>query len=91
MADFIPQGIVKFNVWQGDLMVILEHKVVLKNINKDDYLSLYASPVIWIDAFAKADNRKNRTNGDVRTRLDARIIQSCCGSLSHNGWPITQM
>jgi len=72
MADFIPQGITKFNVWQGGLVATLEPNLTLWNIKTDDYLSLHANQILWNEAFAKASNRNNRSSADVQARLDAR-------------------
>lgn len=72
MSDFIPQGNVKFNLWQGNLAAILEPNVVLWNIKTEDYLPLNAARIVWNNAFAKASSRKNRNSGDVQARVDAR-------------------
>lgn len=72
MADFIPQSITKFNVWQGGLMAILEPNLSLWKINMADYSEVFAEQIVWKGAFAKASNRNNRTSGDVRGRLVSR-------------------
>jgi len=72
MADFIPQGNAKFNLWQGNMTEIIELNLVLWAITAEDWLKLNALRIIWNDTFAIASNRKNRTSADVRARVDAR-------------------
>jgi hypothetical protein len=72
MSDYIPHSDADFNNWQSNLITIVGENITLWGILADDYATLTAKQVIWTPAYAKANNRQNRTSADVRAKDDAR-------------------
>jgi len=72
MADYIPQNDAEFDLWQTSLLEIAEANQAEWNIPPDDFALLKAKQSVWAAAFAKANNKQNRTSADVQGKNDAR-------------------
>ena len=71
-TDFIPSSDIEFNVWQGNLIQLLDVNAAAWGISADDVTALMALQTVWATAFAKASNRQNRSSADVQAKDDAR-------------------
>jgi len=71
MGDYIPQNDAKMNLWQKNLIEIVESKVTAWGILADDFSLVKAKQVVWEAAFDKVSNKQNRTAADVLTKDDA--------------------
>lgn len=72
MADYIPRNDAEFNLWQTNLIEIVNANVNNWAILSDDFAALVAKQTVWNTAFAKASNKQNRTSADVQEKTDAR-------------------
>jgi len=72
--DFIPRSNTDFNVWQENLMLLLEPNVTNWGIAISDLTVLKGLQAAWETAFAMASNKQNRSAADVRARDDARVV-----------------
>lgn len=72
MADYIPRSDADFNLWQASLTDIINTNLTNWAILADDFAALQAFQNDWITAFAKANNKQNRTSADVQAKADAR-------------------
>jgi len=72
MPDYIPQNDAEFNLWQANLIEIVDSNVTIWGILTDDFTALVEKQGIWNVAFAKASNKQNRTSADVQAKDDAR-------------------
>ena len=72
MADYIPHNDAEFNLWQTNLIEIVNANLNNWGIPADDFAALVAKQTIWNTAFAKASNKQNRTSADVQEKTDAR-------------------
>ncbi len=71
MADYIPQNDAKMNLWQKNLVEIVESKVTVWGILADDFSLVKTKQVVWEAAFDKASNKQNRTAADVLAKDEA--------------------
>ncbi len=71
MADYIPQNDAKMNLWQKNLVEIVESKVTAWGILADDFTLVKAKQVVWEAAFDKVSNKQNRTAADVLAKDEA--------------------
>jgi predicted phage tail protein len=71
MADYIPQTDAEMNVWQGNLIEIVEPNQTLWGITTEDFTALKAKQSVWTLSFAKASNKQNRTAADVLAKDEA--------------------
>lgn len=71
MADYIPKNDVDFNVWQENLVTIIEPNVTAWGINTDDFTAVKSKQTIWVAAYGKANNKQNRTAADVLAKDEA--------------------
>ena len=72
MADYIPQNDAEFNLWQTNLIDIVDANATGWGIPSDDFTPLVENQGVWNAAFTKANNRQNRTSADVQAKDDAR-------------------
>ena len=73
-SDFIPRPDTEFNVWQGNLITLIDPNVTAWGIAAADMTALKARQTTWAAAFAKASNKQNRSTADVRAKDDARTL-----------------
>jgi len=71
MSDFIPLKDADFNVWQGNLVAIVEPNLLAWGVNADDFTALKSEQTTWQTTYAKASNKQNRTSADVRAKDEA--------------------
>ena len=71
MPDYIPQNDADMNVWQGNLVAIVEPNVTIWGISLDDFTVVKTKQSTWTTAYAKASNKQNRTAADVLAKDDA--------------------
>jgi hypothetical protein len=71
MADYIPKNDADFNVWQGNLVEIIDPNLTAWGISADDLATVKADQATWQAAYAKASNKQNRTAADVLTKDEA--------------------
>jgi hypothetical protein len=71
-TDFIPNADPEFNIWQGNLISLVEPNLVIWGIDADDMGALKDRQDVWTAAFIKASNKQNRSTADVRAKDDAR-------------------
>lgn len=71
MSDYISKNDADFNVWQGNLVAIIEPNLIAWSINADDFAALKSGQRVWQIAYAKASNKLNRTSADVATKDEA--------------------
>jgi len=72
MADYIPHNDAEFNLWQTNLIEIVEPNGTAWGISSDDFTALVEKQDVWNAAFIKASNKQNRTSADVQAKTDAR-------------------
>jgi hypothetical protein len=71
-SNFIPGGDAAFNVWQTNLVGLVQASSTSWGIAPADLTALLAWQSTWNTAFAKASNKQNRTSADVQAKDDAR-------------------
>jgi hypothetical protein len=71
MADYIPQNDAKMNLWQKNLVDIVESKVTEWGILDTDFAFIKSKQALWEPAFDKASNKQNRTAADVLAKDEA--------------------
>lgn len=71
MADYIPQNDAKMNLWQKNLVEIVESKVTEWGILDTDLALIKTKQAVWEPAFDKASNKQNRTAADVLAKDEA--------------------
>ena len=71
MSDYIPQNDADMNVWQGNLVAIVEPNITVWGITADDFAVVKSNQSTWTTAYAKASNKQNRTAADVLAKDDA--------------------
>lgn len=71
-SDFIPRSDAEFNIWQGNLLVLVDTNTAVWGILAADVTALKTKQTAWITAFTKASNKQNRSAADVRAKDDAR-------------------
>ena len=68
MPDYIPQSDADFNVWQGNLIDIVEPNLTEWGIPVDELAGLKTKQSVWAVVYPKASNKQNRTAADVLTK-----------------------
>lgn len=71
MADYIPQNDADTNVWQGNLVEIIEPNLTAWGILAEDFATLKSKKTVWDTTYAKASNKQNRTAADVLAKDEA--------------------
>jgi len=71
MGDYVPQNDAKMNLWQKNLIEIVESKVTEWGILAGDFSLVKAKQMVWEAAFDKASNKQNRTSADVLAKDEA--------------------
>lgn len=71
-SDFIPSSDAEFNVWQGNLILLVDTNAEAWGIPPADITALKTKQTAWVTAFNKASNKQNRSAADVRAKDDAR-------------------
>ena len=71
-SDFIPRHDTEFNVWQGNLILLIDPNIATWGIAAADMTNLKAKQTVWTTSFVKASNKQNRSTADVRAKDDAR-------------------
>jgi hypothetical protein len=71
MPDYIPQNDADMNVWQGNLVAIVESNLTTWSISTDDFAVVKSKQTTWTTAYTKASNKQNRTSADVLAKDDA--------------------
>ena len=71
MADYIPQNDADMNVWQGNLVEIIEPNLTAWGILAEDFATLKSKKTVWDTTYAKASNKQNRTAADVLAKDEA--------------------
>jgi hypothetical protein len=72
--DYLPSADVEFNVWQSNLITLVQASTTAWGVLLADVTALVATQTVWNAAFAKASNRQNRTSADVQAKDDARKV-----------------
>lgn len=73
MPDYIPQNDADLNVWQGNLVAIVEPNITIWGISADDFAVVKTKQTAWTTAYSKASNKQNRTAADVLAKDDAGV------------------
>ncbi len=68
----VPRTDADFNLFQANLLAILQPNIAIWGILPADFTTLTTSQSPWTTAFAKASNKQNRTSADVQAKDDAR-------------------
>lgn len=71
MADYIPYNDAEFDVWQDNLLAIVEPNLTAWGITEADFNNLTPLQTAWKTAWGKASNRQNRTAADVQAKDEA--------------------
>ncbi len=71
MSDYIPKSDADMNVWQGNLVAIVEPNITNWAISADDFTVVKTKQTVWTTAYAKASNKQNRTAADVLAKDEA--------------------
>ena len=74
MADYIPTNDAGFNIWQGNDITTISTNANIWDIPPVEITTLLTFQSSWVDSFAKASNRLNRTSADVTEKDDAREV-----------------
>ncbi|HEY5592116.1 MAG TPA: hypothetical protein VIK55_14010, partial [Paludibacter sp.] len=71
MSDYIPKSDADMNVWQGNMVEIVETNLIAWGILTEDFTVLKAKQSTWTTDYAKASNKQNRTAADVLAKDEA--------------------
>lgn len=71
MSDYIPMSDAEFDVWQNNLLAIATDNLPAWGIPAADLDAVKTLQAVWANAWAKANNRQNRTAADVKAKDDA--------------------
>ena len=74
MADYIPTNDAGFNIWQGNDITTISTNANIWDIPPVEITTLLTFQSSWVDSFAKASNRLNRTSAAVTEKDDAREV-----------------
>jgi len=74
MLNFIPANDAEFNVWQRNLVNLTDTGLIAWGINADDFAKLSDGQAVWQDAYAPAEIKKARNEGDVQGKDSARDV-----------------
>lgn len=72
MIDYVPKSDAEFNNWQNNLVEIVSENAEAWNIASTDLANLKTKQNVSVVAFAKANNKQNRTQADVLAKNEAR-------------------
>jgi hypothetical protein len=72
MSDYVPQSDAEFNLWQVNLTDNIDSNLTAWGILAEDFTAMGIFQNSWTTAFAKANNKQNRTSADVQAKDDAR-------------------
>lgn len=94
MADYIPQNDADMNVWQGNLVEIIDPNIIVWGISADDFTAVKSKQTIWEASYTKASNKQNRTAADVLAKDEAgtdykKIIRSFVAQWLANNTKVT--
>lgn len=94
MADYIPQNDADMNVWQGNLVEIIEPNLTVWGILENDFAAVKSKQTIWDATYAKASNKQNRTAADVLAKDEAateykKVIRSFVAQWLANNTKVT--
>lgn len=94
MADYIPQNDADMNVWQGNLVEIIDPNLIVWGISADDFTAVKSKQTIWEASYTKASNKQNRTAADVLAKDEAgtdykKIIRSFVAQWLANNTKVT--
>lgn len=94
MADYIPQNDADMNVWQGNLVEIIEPNLTVWGILENDFAAVKSIQTIWDATYAKASNKQNRTAADVLAKDEAateykKVIRSFVAQWLANNTKVT--
>jgi len=71
MSDYMPRTDAGFNTWQNEVATEAETNAIAWGIPADVITDLKGYKSIWDTAYAKAENKQNRTSADVTAKNDA--------------------
>ncbi len=71
MSDYIPLNDADMNLWQGNLIEIIEPNLTSWGIPAEDFAVVKTKQTLWSSTFAKASNKQNRTAADVKAKDNA--------------------
>jgi hypothetical protein len=74
MFDYVPQKDADFNSWQANIVEITEPQVAVWGIVAADFAALKTAQTVWVNAYAKAEIKQDRTSADVQAKDDARAM-----------------
>ena len=73
-TNFIPRSDAEFNLWQTSLISQVQASATTWGILAADITAIVAIQTNWTSAFAKANNKQNRTPADVQAKDDVRDV-----------------
>ena len=68
MSDYMPSTDASFHRWQTDLVAEVEAHATLWGVSADYVTELKEKKAPWDAAYAKAENKQNRTSADVTAK-----------------------
>jgi hypothetical protein len=71
MSDYIPLSDAEFDVWQNNRLAIATDNLAAWAIPAADLDAVKTLQAVWANAWAKANNRQNRTAAEVKAKDDA--------------------
>ncbi len=74
MPDFIPKKDSDFNIFQSNLLAIVQTNIVAWGIPQADFAAVTTTQTAWQTSFARASNKQNRTSADVQAKDDNRHV-----------------
>lgn len=72
--DYIPRSDPEFNVWQGNIILLVDGNAEAWGIPPAEITALKARQTAWATAFTKANNKQNRSAADVQAKNDTREL-----------------
>ncbi len=70
--DNVPESDPEFDIWQKNLITIVESNGTAWSIPADAVTALKSKQTVWITAYGKASILKTRSSADVQEKNDAR-------------------
>lgn len=71
MSDYMPRTDAAFNSWQNELATEVETNATAWGIPADEITNFKERKTPWDTAYAKAENKQNRTSADVTAKNTA--------------------
>ncbi|HEX3007234.1 MAG TPA: hypothetical protein VHO90_06415 [Bacteroidales bacterium] len=71
-SDYIPHTELEFNIWQENVVRLVEANATLWAIATDPITDVKVYQTKWVSAFTKASRTQDRTTADVRAKNEAR-------------------